>query len=219
MGANSDLRTLLGRGLEALGLPLPAPQVETLLGYLDLLVRWNAAYNLTAVREPVQMVPRHLLDSLAIRRWVRGPRLLDVGTGPGLPGIPLAIADPDLQVVLLDANGKKVRFCRQAALELGLRNVEVVQARIEAYAPAEPFDTLTARAVAHLPSLLASVDHLLRPSTTLLAMKGALPVKEVGVLREQGLVVTPHRLDVPGVGGERHLIEVRRSTSEIAGTP
>ena len=216
MGVTSDLRTLLARGLEALGLPLPAPQVEALLGYLDLLARWNAAYNLTAVREPAQMVPRHLLDSLAIRPWARGPRLLDVGTGPGLPGIPLAIADPDLQVVLLDANGKKVRFCRQAALELGLRNVEVVQARVEAYAPAEPFDTLTARAVAHLPSLLASVEHLLGPSTTLLAMKGALPVAEVGMLRERGLVVTPHRLDVPGVGGERHLIEVRRSTGEIA---
>jgi 16S rRNA (guanine527-N7)-methyltransferase len=211
MGATSDLRCLLTRGLEALGVALAAPQVETLLGYLDLLVRWNAAYNLTAVREPAQMVPRHLLDSLAIRPWVHGPRLLDVGTGPGLPGLPLAIADPALQVVLLDANGKKVRFCRQAVLELGLRNVEVEQARVEAYRPAQPFDTLTARAVADLPSLLASVGHLLGPRTTLLAMKGVLPVAEVELLRKQGLVVAAHRLDVPGVGGERHLIEIGRS--------
>jgi len=210
MGATADLRSDLTRGLAALDLALAPPQVEALLGYLALLVRWNAAYNLTAVREPAEMVPRHLLDSLAIRRWVRGPRLLDVGTGPGLPGIPLAIADPALQVVLLDANGKKVRFCRQAALELGLRNVEVVQARVEAYAPAEPFDTLTARAVAGLPSLLASVGHLLAPRTTLLAMKGALPAAEVALLRQQGLAVAAHRLAVPGVGGERHLIEIGR---------
>jgi len=214
MGATIDLRSPLARGLEALGVALPPPQVAALLGYLALLARWNAAYNLTAVREPAEMVPRHLLDSLSIRPWVRGSRLLDVGTGPGLPGIPLAIADPALQVVLLDANGKKVRFCRQAALELGLRNVEVVQARVEAYIPALPFDTLTARAVADLPSLLASVGHLLGPRTTLLAMKGALPAPEVERLRQEGLVVTTHRLDVPGVGGERHLIEIGRRGSD-----
>ena len=208
MGATPDLPSHLTRGLAALDLALAPPQVEALLGYLALLARWNAAYNLTAVREPAEMVPRHLLDSLAIRPWVRGRRLLDVGTGPGLPGIPLAIADPALQVVLLDANGKKVRFCRQAALELGLRNVEVVQARVEAYAPAEPFDTLTARAVADLPSLVAAVGHLLGPRTTLLAMKGALPAAEVDLLRQQGLAVAAHRLAVPGVGGERHLIEI-----------
>lgn len=216
MGATLDLRSRLAQGLEALGQALPAPQVDTLLGYLALLARWNAAYNLTAVREPAEMVPRHLLDSLAIRPWVRGPRLLDVGTGPGLPGIPLAIADPEWQVVLLDANGKKVRFCRQAVLELGLRNVEVVQARVEAYTPALPFDTLTARAVADLPSLLTSVGHLLGPRTTLLAMKGALPAAEVELLRKEGLVVATHRLEVPGVGGERHLIEVCRSRGQSA---
>jgi len=201
MGATIDLRSPLARGLEALGVALPPPQVAALLGYLALLARWNAAYNLTAVREPAEMVPRHLLDSLSIRPWVRGSRLLDVGTGPGLP-------------VLLDANGKKVRFCRQAALELGLRNVEVVQARVEAYIPALPFDTLTARAVADLPSLLASVGHLLGPRTTLLAMKGALPAAEVELLRQEGLVVTTHRLDVPGVGGERHLIQIGRRGSD-----
>ncbi len=121
---------------------------------------------------------------------------------------------PDGATVLLDANGKKVRFCRQAALELGLRNVEVVQARVEAYIPALPFDTLAARAVADLPSLLASVGHLLGPRTTLLARKGALPAPEVELLRQEGLVVTTHRLDVPGVGGERHLIQIGRRGSD-----
>ncbi len=214
MGATSDLRSRLDRGLAALGLPLSAAQVEMLLAYVALLARWNAAYNLTAVRDPAEMVPRHLLDSLAIRPWVRGPRLLDVGTGPGLPGIPLAIADPDLQVVLLDANGKKVRFCRQAVVELGLGNVEVVQARVEAYRPAAAFATVTARAVADLPSLLAVVSHLVGPDSTLLAMKGTLPAAEVEVLRKKGLAVTVNRLRVPDVDGERHLIEVRHSSSQ-----
>ena len=209
MSANLDPRALLVQGLSTVGLALPADRVQGLLAYVTLLSRWNEAYNLTAVRDPAAMVPRHLLDSLAIRPWVRGPRLLDVGTGPGLPGIPLAIADPALEVVLLDANGKKVRFCRQAVVELGLGNVEVVQARVEAYRPMEGFATVTARAVADLPSLLAASGHLLGPNSTLLAMKGALPLAEIEMLRAKGLAVTAHRILVPGVTGERHLIEIR----------
>src|SRR5512139_4349355 len=123
MRKDVDLPARLRQGLAGLGLSLPDDRVDRLIGYVALLARWNAAYNLTAIRDPAQMVPRHLLDSLAILPWVRGPRLLDVGTGPGLPGIPLALADPALRVTLLDANGKKVRFCRQAVAELGLGNV------------------------------------------------------------------------------------------------
>jgi len=209
MATTSGLRPLLERGLDGLGLALADDRLERLLAYVALLSRWNTAFNLTAVRDAAAMVPRHLLDSLAILPWVRGPRLLDVGTGPGLPGIPLAIADPGLQVVLLDANGKKVRFCRQAVVDLGLRQVDVVQARVETYRPAYGFTTITARAVAGLPSLLASVGHLLAPDTTLLAMKGALPEAEIAALETQGLMVAVHRLRVPGVDGERHLIEIR----------
>jgi 16S rRNA (guanine527-N7)-methyltransferase len=209
MRNDPDLSTRLRQGLAALGLSLDAGRRERLLAYVALLARWSSAYNLTAVREPAQMVPRHLLDSLSILPWVRGPRLLDVGTGAGLPGIPLAIADPALRVTLLDANGKKVRFCRQAVTELGLGNVEVVQARVEAYQPADGLTTITARALAGLPSLVASVRHLLGPDTTLLAMKGVSPEAEMTALRGEGLLVSSHRLQVPGVEGERHLVEIR----------
>jgi len=206
-----DLPTRLHRGLADLGLALPDDCVDRLLAYVALLSRWNLAYNLTAVRDPAEMVPRHLLDSLAILPWVRGPRLLDVGTGPGLPGIPLALADPGLRVTLLDSNGKKVRFCRQAVNELGIGSVEVVQARVEAYRPDTEFATITARAVADLPSLVASVRHLLAADTTLLAMKGASPQAEIVVLRGEGFSATSHRLLVPGIEGERHLVEIRES--------
>jgi 16S rRNA (guanine527-N7)-methyltransferase len=212
MRKDPDLPARLRQGLTALGLSLPDDGVNRLLDYVALLSRWNAAYNLTAVRDPAEMVPRHLLDSLAILPRVSGPRLLDVGTGPGLPGIPLAIADPTLRVTLLDANGKKVRFCRQAVLELGLGNVEVVQARVEAYRSAVAFATITARAVAGLPSLVAGVRHLLGPDTTLLAMKGALPEAEMARLRGEGFSVSAHPLRVPDVEGERHLIEIRASS-------
>ena len=209
MRKDVDLPARLRQGLAGLGLSLPDDRVDRLIGYVALLARWNAAYNLTAVREPADMVPRHLLDSLAILPWVRGPRLLDVGTGPGLPGIPLAVADPTLRVTLLDANGKKVRFCRQAVSELGIGNAEVVQARVEDYRPPEGFATITARAVADLPSLVAAVRHLLGADTTLLAMKGVLPEAEMAKLSADGLAVAAHRLRVPGVDAERHLIEIR----------
>lgn len=209
MGRDRDLSTRLRLGLGALGLCLPDDRIERLLGYLALLRRWNAAYNLTAVRDPAEMVSRHLLDSLAILPWVQGPRLLDVGTGPGLPGIPLALADPRLQVTLLDGNGKKVRFCRQVTIELGLRNVEAVQARVETYRSADALATITARAVADLPTLVRHVRHLLTADTQLLAMKGAVPQDEVVALRGEGFLVSSRRLDVPGVEGERHLIDIR----------
>jgi 16S rRNA (guanine527-N7)-methyltransferase len=209
MPTDINLPARLRQGLAALGLALPDERVGRLLAYLALLARWNAAYNLTAVRDPAEMVPRHLLDSLAILPWVRGPGLLDVGTGAGLPGIPLALAEPDLRVCLLDSSGKKTRFCRQVVMELGLANVEVVQARVEAYRPAEAPATITARAVADLPSLVHSVRHLLGPGTSLLAMKGARPEAEIAGLAAAGLVVSTHRLAVPGIDGERHLIEIR----------
>jgi len=209
MRADTNLRSRLEQGLDRLGLALADERIERLLGYLALLRHWNRAYNLTAVREPLEMVARHLLDSLAILPWVAGPPLLDVGTGPGLPGIPIAIARPDVAVTLLDSNGKKVRFCRQAAMELGLGSFEVVQARVETYRPSEAFATITARAVADLPSLVASVGHLLAPGATLLAMKGALPEAEIAALEGQGWVVAARRLDVPGLEAERHLVEIR----------
>jgi 16S rRNA (guanine527-N7)-methyltransferase len=212
----ADLRARLAAGLSALGPALDDPAVGRLLDYVALLHRWNRAVNLTAVREPEEMVTRHLLDSLAILPWVRGPGLLDAGTGPGLPGIPIAIARPDIAVTLLDSNGKKVRFCRQAVSELALANVTVVQARVEAFHPAALPATVTARAVADLPALVSATRHLLAGGAHLLAMKGIVPGDEVARVQAQGYDVVVHRLEVPGVAGERHLIEVHDAASIAA---
>jgi 16S rRNA (guanine527-N7)-methyltransferase len=203
--AERDLET----GARTLGTPLGGETAARLLAYAALLIRWNRAYNLTAIRDPRAILARHLLDSLSIRPWVRAPRLLDVGTGPGLPGIPLALADPGLHVTLLDANGKKVRFCRQCVMELGLTNVEVVQARVESYRPARGFDSVTTRAFADLHAVVRSCLPLLVPGGRLLAMKGVAPgPEETEALRAAGLQVEVQRLQVPGVDEERHLVQV-----------
>ena len=215
----ADLRARLAAGLSALGHALCDSAVDQLLAYVALLHRWNRAVNLTAVREPAEMVARHLLDSLSILPWVRGPGLVDAGTGPGLPGIPIAIARPDLAVTLLDSNGKKVRFCRQAVMELGLANVTVVQARVEAFHPAAFPATVTARAVAELPALVGATRHLLAQGAHLLAMKGVVPEDEVARVQAQGYDAVVHRLEVPGVAGERHLIEIHDAASTGAQRP
>jgi 16S rRNA (guanine527-N7)-methyltransferase len=194
---------------------------DRLVTFLLLLARWNRAFNLTAVRAPLEMVPRHLLDSLAALPWVeRGP-VLDIGTGAGLPGVPLAIARRELEFTLLDSVGKKVRFVRQAAADLGLENVEVVQSRVEAYRPTRKFATIVSRAVASLQALVAGAAPLAAPGGRLLAFKGPLAAAELATLtgdlaaphgaQVQGLAaVRPirHSLAVPDVGGERNLIEV-----------
>lgn len=199
----------LEAGLTALSLSLDERQQTRLLDYLALLAKWNRAYNLTAVREPAQMVSRQLLDSLSLLPWVRGPRLLDVGTGAGLPGIPLAIALPELACTLLDANGKKIRFVRQAVLELGLDNVQVEQQRIEAFVPAQPFDTITSRAFASLADFVGSSERLLAPGGQWLALKGPLAEVESEAL-PAGLARNIIPLQVPGESATRHLVQVTR---------
>lgn len=199
----------LREGLAALSLSLDGRQQAQLLDYLALLSKWNRAYNLTAVRDPAQMVSRQLLDSLSVTPWVRGPRLLDVGTGAGLPGIPLAIARPELACTLLDANGKKIRFVRQAVLELGLDNVQVEQQRIEHFRPARPFDTITSRAFASLVDFVESTERLLAADGQWLAMKGPLAEAESEVL-PAGLQRDIIPLQVPGEPGIRHLVRVTK---------
>ena len=201
----------LASGLAAMGLGLEPPQRDALLDYLALLRKWNRAYNLTAVRDPLEMVPRQLLDSLSIRHLLQGERLLDVGTGPGLPGIPLAIAEPERRFVLLDANGKKTRFVQQAIFELGLANAATVQGRVETFRPEAPFDTIVSRAFAPLPRMVALTGQLLAAGGLLLAMKGVLPAAEMAQLRRQGFRVESERLQVPGSDGERHAILCRRA--------
>ena len=207
------LRPQLAAGLEALG--LPAALATPLLAYLALLARWNATYNLTAIRDPRDMVAKHLLDSLAMQPFVRGLRTLaDLGTGPGLPGIPLAIATPALQVTLVESNGKKARFLREAARQLGLGNVQVAESRIEAFRPGTPFDAITARALATLPLILELGGHLPGPGGRLLAMKGVVPDEEIATLPAGWRLAAVHPLRVPGLDAERHLVEVARDRPE-----
>ena len=200
----------LESGLWELGIRLEPAQRETLLDYLALLRKWNRTYNLTAIREPLEMVPRQLLDSLSILHLLHGERVLDVGTGPGLPGIPLAIAEPRRRFVLLDANGKKSRFVQQVIYQLGLENTAMVQGRVEAFRPKALFDTIVSRAFAPLPRMADLAGHLLAADGLLLAMKGVLPVAELEQLRRQGFSVESERLRVPGSDGERHAILCRR---------
>lgn len=197
----------LHRGLHDIeGLELDEGQEAVLLAYLDLLRRWNNTYNLTAVRGPGQMVTRHLLDSLAIFPWIGKGRLLDAGTGAGLPGVPLAIADPELQVTLLDSAGKKVRFLSHVRRELDLPNITPVQDRLESYEPEEAFDALISRAFADLASFAEAARHLTSPETRLLAMKGRYPEQELGGLPDDVRVVSVENVRVPGLQEERHLV-------------
>jgi 16S rRNA (guanine527-N7)-methyltransferase len=198
------LRTQLLDGIAALGLTLPADAPARLLDYLALLQRWNAAYNLTAVRDPAQMVTRHLLDSLAIAPFVQGDTLADLGSGAGLPGIPLAIAAPQRVVTLVDTNGKKARFLREAARTLDLANVRVAQQRVEDVAGR--FDCITARAFASLADMLAWGGHLLADNGRWLAMKGRYPDDELAALPPGFRLRAAHRLRVPGLDAERHLL-------------
>jgi 16S rRNA (guanine527-N7)-methyltransferase len=203
---NGSIRQCLEQGLAQLLPQAPAGLVERQLTYLELLQRWNRTFNLTAIRAPADMVVRHLLDSLAVHPYVRGGRLLDIGSGAGLPGIPLALANPMRTVVLIDSNGKKARFLRQAALELALANVTVVQARAEDFRPATPFDAVIARAFADLSALLRIARPLLTSAGQVLAMKGREPTDELRCLSGEGVSWRCHRLAVPGLAAERHVI-------------
>ena len=210
---NDALRPELDTGLRALG--LESALATPLLAYLALLARWNATYNLTAIRDPREMLVKHLLDSLAMQPYVRDlATLADLGTGPGLPGIPLAIATPALQVTLVESNGKKARFLREAVRKLGLANADVAESRIEAYRPDKTFDAITARALATLPLILELGGHLPGPHGRLLAMKGVLPADEIAALPAGWRLAAVHPLRVPGLDAERHLVEVVRAGSE-----
>lgn len=188
---------LLNEGIRQLGLQIPS---DGLLHYLNLLHKWNHAYNLTAVRDLDAMVTRHLLDSLAILPWIKGNRLLDVGSGAGLPGIPLALAAPELHVVLLDSNGKKIRFLQEVKRVLALDNVDIVQTRVENYHPSQGFDTVTSRAFSDLSQMINWTQHLVAASGIWLAMKGRYPEAELATIHRPYQVET---YSVAGIDGER----------------
>ena len=210
---SAALHAELAAGLDALG--LSRDRAAPLLAYLALLLRWNRAYNLTAIRDPREMVGKHLLDSLAMHASVdaiaaAGGSLADLGAGAGLPGIPLAIVKPGLHVTLVEANGKKARFLREAVRTLPLPNARVVESRIEAFDAPAAFDAITARALATLPLILELGGHLLKPDGVLLAMKGALPSAEIDALPEGWTLQDVRPLTVPGLDAERHLVVVGR---------
>jgi 16S rRNA (guanine527-N7)-methyltransferase len=201
----------LADGIEALGIGPSSAQLAQLEGYLDLLEKWNRVYNLTAIRERAQMVTHHVLDSLAVLPHLRGPRVLDVGSGGGLPGIPVAIARADLDVTLLDANHKKSAFLNQAAAELRLANVHVAAQRVESWDTAQRFDTIVSRAFADLGEFATVAGRLLAEDGCLAAMKGVHPCEEIERLPQGYVVREVVRLQVPGLDAERHLVMIGRA--------
>lgn len=199
---------ILADGCRQLGVSTPPGALEALLDYLDLLEKWNRAYNLTAIRVRSDMLVRHLLDSLSVLPHLQGSRFLDVGTGAGLPGIPLAILEPERQFVLLDSNGKKTRFLFQVRLALSLDNIEIVDSRIENYRPARPFDGVLSRAFASLPDMVTLCAHLLRDGARLHAMRGVAGEDEVLALLQSGMQAHCEHLDVPGLSEPRSLVTI-----------
>jgi len=204
----SELRQTLATGIASLPVHIATSELADQLEiYLRLLHKWNQAYNLTAVRDIDEMVGRHVLDSLAILPWIQGPRLIDVGSGAGLPGIPLALARPDLHLVLLDSNGKKTRFLQEVKRTLHLTHVEVVQSRVEDYNPVQGFDTVVSRAFSHIQDLVRWTHHLVVEQGIWLAMKGLCPTDELVGLNY------PYQIEpyvVAGVEGERCCVMIKK---------
>lgn len=208
-----DLNEILSKGLRQLDLvqPIDEKQQSSLIKYVELLNKWNKTYNLTAVRKPEQMITRHLLDSLSICPYVRGKHILDVGTGAGLPGIPLSIVYPERQFTLLDSNNKKTRFVTQAVSELELLNVDVVQSRVENFQTSELFDTIITRAYSAIGDMVRQTSHLLASDGVFLAMKGINPVAEIDELPSNYIINESHVIKVPGLEEERHLLEIKEA--------
>ena len=197
----------LHEGLTRLGLELPSDTQEKLLAYLALVQKWNKVYNLTAVREPSKMLTHHLLDSLAVVPHMQDANtLLDVGSGAGLPGIPLAMALPQVRMTLLDSNQKRTTFLRQAKMQLALANVSVVCERVEKYQPKQMFSVVTSRAFAELHEFVTVAGHLVAPGGQLMAMKGTDPAGEITKINSGFVTTGVIKLTVPGLDAERHLV-------------
>ena len=207
--ANPQLEQALEDGAVQLGVELDEQRLHRLMEYLFLLNKWNKAYNLTSIRQMDAMVPLHLLDSLVVHPRIQGvSRLIDVGTGPGLPGMVLAIMNPDLPITLLDSNGKKTRFLFQACTALKLDNVTIVNDRVEAYQPEELFDMIVSRAFASLQDMTHWCKHLLANEGCFLAMKGQFPEAELAAIQDDYRLDLAEAVSIPGVDGERHLLKI-----------
>ncbi len=204
-----DNKQKLQEGLQHMGVTLSAAQQLMLLEYVSLLQKWNSTYNLTALRNPAQMISHHILDSLTLLPYVQAAKtLMDVGSGGGMPGIPTAICRPDLQITLLDSNTKKTTFLQQAVIELGLHNVTVASGRVEAMHD-KKVDVVTSRAFAELADFISLTKHLLNESGYWAAMKGVYPYEELAHLPAGIEVMAVDRLEVPMLGAERHMVVMR----------
>ncbi|VAW54604.1 16S rRNA (guanine(527)-N(7))-methyltransferase [hydrothermal vent metagenome] len=206
------LRQQLEHGLKQMGLHYSVEVQQKLVHYIQLIARWNKAFNLTAIRDVEEMVSKHLLDSLAVQPYVEGDTILDVGSGAGLPGIPFAITSPDKHFVLIDTNGKKTRFLTQVRIDLKLDNIEVVHQRVQDYHPVVDghriyFDVITARAYASTDDILSSTAHLQNQQTRLLIMQGKLDEQ---ITSQQHELIESQTLDVYGLEAERHLLEIKK---------
>jgi 16S rRNA (guanine527-N7)-methyltransferase len=199
---------ILASGANQIGFKLPPGSAESLLRLVDELEHGNTQFNLTAIRDRPGMLSKHVLDSLSLQPYLRGEAVADVGTGAGFPGLPLAIVNPRRRFTLIEATGKKARFVEQTAKALGAANVLVVHSRAENYRPLELFDTVVARALSSLADFVAYAGHLCAPGGRLLAMKGKRPDDEISALPRSFRALAVHRLNVPGVIGERHLVEL-----------
>ncbi len=201
--------TKLSRLLKDAGITLPEHQQQQLVGYVSLLDKWNKAYNLTSVRNPDEMLVRHILDSIVVEPHLQGTRFIDVGTGPGLPGIPLAIVRPDSHFTLLDSLGKRVRFLRQVQHELKLENITPVQSRVEDFPAEPPFDGVISRAFASLSDMVNWCHHLPGEHGRFYALKGVRPNEEITELPAGFIVEDIVKLNVPNLEGERHLVLIK----------
>lgn len=202
------LASRLNSLIERTSLQLTTDQQQQLVELVELLDKWNKAYNLTSVRKPEEMLVKHIMDSIVVGPLLQGEHFIDVGTGPGLPGLPLAICNPDKQFVLLDSLGKRIRFIRTVIHKLGLTNVIAVESRVEAYQPEQPFDGVLSRAFASLNDMLSWCHHLPRDGGQFYALKGQLDEAELGQLPTGFTIKQTHQLDVPELDAQRHLVIV-----------
>lgn len=210
---NSNLKDFLHASLIQNQHIISAEIEEKLLAYLELLRTWNRVYNLTAIQDLEESVWLHIIDSLSVKSYLHGTRLIDVGTGAGLPGIPLALTCPDKQFVLLDSNSKKTRFLNQVMYELDLKNIEIVHSRCEDYNPVQKFDSILSRAFASIQVMLESTQHFLSLQGQFLAMKGIYPEAEINAISPNFNVIAVHKLVITGLDAERHLVCVTKGAT------
>ena len=202
---------LLHSAAEEIGISLSNTQVSQLIGYVDLMEKWNRAFNLTAVRRRTELFSRHIVESLAVQPYIQGEKWADIGTGAGLPGVPLAISEPDKPFVLLDSNGKKTRFLLEVKRALGLSNIEVETARVENWQPAQYPDAVITRAFADLATTIGRTEHILHNHGMLFAMKTEAAAEEVGALPPGFELITQQHVVVPGRDWPFQLLSIQRS--------